>query len=536
MPIDVANRTIGDAFWIAADRYADKPFLIAPPSTGQMRTITYSEAADQVEAIAGKLSEAGYGCGDRIAVLMGNRLEHFLLMLAMNTLGISIVPVNPDYRPGEIAYLLQDSASRFVIAEASRADLATDGVRESGIACPLAVYEALEEAVFPERGGALAPSAVTPETEASLIYTSGTTGRPKGCRIGHEYSLMIGERYLTMGGKATIGEAVERVYNPLPLYHVNAMILSFFGILLSGNCQISPARFSKSAWWPDLEATGATIFHYLGIIIPALLADPPGPDDRRHGIRLGIGAGVEPELHGVFEDRFGMTLVEGWGMTEMCRIFAASEEPRQRDTRAFGRAGPGREARVVDEADRDVPAGMPGELVVRHSAETPRRGFFSGYLNREADTEDAWRGGWFHTGDTVVCDEAGMFYFVDRKKNVIRRSGENIAAAEVEDCLYSDQRVAQVAVIPVADPLRDEEVFACVVAKSGVTGDAAFARALFDICFSALAYYKAPGWLLFVDELPVTGTQKVLKHKIFPDGTDPTQQAGVHDFRDLKRR
>lgn len=536
MTIDISGRTIGEAFAEAVAHYADNPFLMAPPSTGTMRTIRYGEAARDVESYATALTEAGYGTGSRIAVLMGNRLEHLILMLAFNSIGVSIVPINPDYRAGEVAYLLQDSASDMVIVEASRKDLVEAGVTESGRTVPIVVFETFDGG-FPQRSGpSFAGSPVTPQTEASLIYTSGTTGRPKGCMIGHEYSLMIGERYLNMGGIGLLREGVERIYNPLPLYHVNAMILSFFGALLSGNCQIAPDRFAKSTWWSDLEATGTTVFHYLGIIIPALLSAPPSDRDKMHRLRFGMGAGVEPELHKVFEDRFGLQLIEGWGMTEMCRVFVASEEPRQIETRAFGAGGPGREVRVVDGDDRDVPDGTPGELLVRHSEETPRKGFFSGYLNREAETEEAWRGGWFHTGDTVMRDAAGMVYFVDRKKNVIRRSGENIAAAEVEDCLYGDDRVAQVAVIMAPDEMRDEEVFACIVVKDGVTADAGLARALFDHCYQHLAYYKPPGWVLFVDSLPVTGTQKVLKHKIFPDGTDPRAQAGVHDFRSLKRR
>jgi len=536
MAIDGDGRTIGEAFQDAVARYGDRPFLMTPPSAGALTIVTYRQAAETAAGFADALRAAGYGAGSRIAVLMGNRIDYFPLMLACNCIGVSVVPVNPDYRPAEIAYLLQDSAASLMITDAARAELAGAGAAESGRAPAIVLCEDFD-GVFPRKPGtSLAGLPVTPRTEASLIYTSGTTGRPKGCRISHEYSLMVGARYCAMGGKAALREAVERIYNPLPLYHVNAMILSFFGALLSGNCQIVPGRFSKSAWWTDLAESGATVFHYLGVIIPALLSVPASARDAMHALRFGFGAGVEPELHAVFEDRFAVPLIECWGMTEMCRVFVASEEPRTIDSRAFGRPGPGREARVVDAGDCDVPAGTPGEFLLRHSAATPRKGFFCGYLNREAETEEAWRGGWFHTGDTVVQDETGLLSFVDRKKNVIRRSGENIAAAEVEDCLYRDPRVAQAAVIKAPDEMRDEEVFACIVVKPEVPADADLARALFDLCFENLAFYKPPGWILFVDSLPVTGTQKVLKHAIFADGADPRAQPGAHDFRSLKTR
>ena len=132
-----------------------------------------------------------------------------------------------------------------------------------------------------------------------------------------------------------------------------------------------------------------------------LLKLPPGEHERRHKVRFGIGAGIEPELHAAFEKRFGFPMIELWGMTEMVRVLGDTVEPRQVGTRAFGRAVPGVDVRVVDDAERDVAGGQPGELLVRHSAATPRRGCFSGYLKDEAATEAAWQGGWFHTGDVV---------------------------------------------------------------------------------------------------------------------------------------
>ena len=259
--------------------------------------------------------------------------------------------------------------------------------------------------------------------------------------------------------------AADRIYNPLPLYHANAGVVSLMGAIVSGNCQIQPDRFSAQRWWREVAETGATIVHYLGVIAPVLLKLPPGEYERKHKVRFGIGAGIEPELHAAFEKRFGFPMVELWGMTEMVRVLGDTHEPRQVGTRAFGRAVPGVEVRVVDDADRDVPGELPGELLVRHSAETPRRGCFSGYLKDEAATEAAWAGGWFHTGDVVWRGADGMLHFVERKKNIIRRSGENIAAAEVEAVLLTHPDVQQVAVMAVQDELRDEEVLACVVLK-----------------------------------------------------------------------
>jgi crotonobetaine/carnitine-CoA ligase len=222
-------------------------------------------------------------------------------------------------------------------------------------------------------------------------------------------------------------------------------------------------------------------------------------------------------------------------MTEMVRLLVDSIEPRKVGTRAFGRATPGIDVRVVDDGDRDVPDGTPGEMLVRHSAQTPRRGAFSGYLKNEAETERAWRGGWFHTGDTVCRATDGMLHFVDRKKNIIRRSGENIAAAEVEALLLTHPAVAQAAVLALPDDLREEEVLACLVLKAG-KGDRDTAIGIFNFCHQRLAYYKAPGWFWFTHVLPTTGTQKIQKHTIFAPDVDPRTLPAMIDLRALKKR
>jgi acyl-coenzyme A synthetase/AMP-(fatty) acid ligase len=304
----------------------------------------------------------------------------------------------------------------------------------------------------------------------------------------------------------------------------------------TANTLILPERFSPSRWWHEVSTNGATVIHYLGIVAPMLLNQPPSPTDRQHKVRFGIGAGIEPQLHRLFEERFGFPMIEVWGMTETGRILGDTAEPRMVGTRAFGRPFPGFEARVVDDQDHDVPFGTLGELVVRHSADKPRHGFFSGYLKNEKATEEAWRAGWFHTGDVVRQDASGMLFFVDRKKHIIRRAGENIAAAEIESVLQAHDAVAQVAVVAAPDELREEEVLACIVPMPDAKPDAALAAALFAQCNAKLAYFKAPGWVLFLDKLPTTGTQKVQKTQIFAPGEDPRKRPGIIDLRDKKRR
>jgi acyl-CoA synthetase (AMP-forming)/AMP-acid ligase II len=531
--------TIGAAFSAAISAHADRPFLAVPANEGRAYLpsgfeMSYGEAGKRIEELAALYRQAGYGVGHRVATLLENHPEHVLHTLALNSIGVCCVPINPDYRAAEIAYLVDHSEPDLILTLGSREASIGEALTQSGHRPPVVVSEPftgpLDKAARSASG-----ARPLPETPASILYTSGTTGRPKGCVLSHGYEIAAGAWYASLGGVAGLRTAADRIYNPLPLYHANAGVVSLMGAILTGNCQIQPDRFHSQRWWREVAETGATIVHYLGVIAPVLLKLPPGEHERRHKVRFGIGAGIEPELHAAFEKRFGFPMIELWGMTEMVRVLGDTVEPRQVGTRAFGRAAPGVDVRVVDDEGRDVPGEMPGELLVRHSAATPRRGCFSGYLKDEAATEAAWEGGWFHTGDVVWRGPDGMLHFVERKKNIIRRSGENIAAAEVEAVLLTHPDVQQAAVMAVKDELRDEEVLACVVLKRARAEKEA-AMALFQHCNERLAYYKAPGWIHIVQSLPTTGTQKIQKHSIYPAGSDPRGLPDIIDMRALKRR
>lgn len=533
------DQTIGAAFHDAVAAHGECPFLIVPANAARSylpagMEITYAEAGRRVEALTAAYRAAGYGLGHRVATLLENHPDHVLHKLALNTIGACCVPINPDYRPGETAYLIDHSEPDLLLTLGSREGQLREAVSQASHRPSISVSEVFGSSLAPAPRPAMKGSS-TPDTPASILYTSGTTGRPKGCILSHGYEIASGVRYASLGGLATLHPRQDRIYNPLPLYHVNAGILSLFGVILSGNCQIQPDRFHPDRWWREIVETRATIVHYLGIIAAMIHNQPPTDDEKSHCVRFGLGAGIEPQLHQSVEQRFGFPFIELWGMTEMVRVLMDNFEPRQVGTRAFGKAIPGVEVRVVDDQDNDVGDNAPGEMLFRHSAATPRRHCFSGYLKDEAATEAAWRGGWFHTGDIVWRGPDGMLHFVDRKKNIIRRSGENIAAAEVEAVLLTHPDVRQAAVMAVKDEVREEEVLACIVLKAENPGADA-ARSIVEFCLDRLAYYKAPGWIHIVESLPTTGTQKIQKHNLYPQGTDPRSVNGMIDFRALKRR
>ena len=529
----------------AAERFPQNAAYAVPPLAGrayhpQGWEVSWSEALAEVGKKKQIYQQAGYGLGHRVAILFEQRPEFVFHYLALNALGVSVVPVNPDYRREEIHYLVEHSEASLVVGVQSREAELKAVEQELAGRCRYIPFDD-----FPD----MLPSAATPaqhgepnaETEAALLYTSGTTGRPKGCILTNEYFNTFGDCYLKLGGALAMREGVERLYNPLPLHHANCLSISFPAMLIAGGCLVFPDRFHASTWWRDVLAARATVVQFQGVIPNILLKLPECEEEKQHSVRFALCAGVEPGQHAVFEERFKLPVVEMWAMTETGRLISDNIEPRAIHTRAFGKSNAWVEVRVMDESGNELAPDTPGELVIRHSAATPRKGFFSGYLKNEEATESAWEGGWFHTGDAVVMDKEGKLYFMDRKKNIIRRAGENIAAAEIEACLNAHEKVKQVAVLAAPDEVREEEVMACVVVRNpediaDMAARAALAQTLFDWCYERMAYFKAPGWVLFVDSLPMGTSAKVQKIHIFPSGVDPRQQAGAIDLRTQKKQ
>src|SRR6267143_673898 len=475
--------TVFSAFEQTARAHGARPFLRVLP---EGLLLSYAAALERVTGIAGRYRARGYGAGHRVALRLENRPQFLLHFLALNSIGASVVPINPDYRAAELQYILGHC----------EASLAVTGEMLDG-----------DFPVAPEPGDA---------SECALLYTSGTTGKPKGCLLSNFYFLNVGRRYVAEGGLCALRHGEERLITPLPLFHMNALAVSTMAMILTAGCVVQLDRFHPRTWWREVVESGATIVHYLGVMPAILMQLAPAEEDRAHRVRFGYGANANPRDHAAFEARFGFPLIEGWAMTETGggALVSASREPRHVGTRCFGRPPPGLDVSI------EAPS---GELLVRQAGPDPRRGFFSGYLKDEAATEHAWRDGWFHTGDAVRRGPDGQLHFADRLKNIIRRAGENIAALDVEAALAEHPAIAQVAVIAVPDAVRDEEVMACVVVNPGASAGRDTALSIQDWCFERLAYFKAPGHVAFLSSLPVTSTNKVQKAKLADFALDPGQ-------------
>lgn len=533
--------TVAGTFAEAARRWPERPMLAVLPETAAAYgiaagEITFAQAAAEVARLREAFAAAGYRAGQRVMLLLQNRPDFFLYWLALNGLGLSVVPVNPDLRAAELGYMIGHAEPVAAIAVVARCtDLAEAG-RAAGLALPVAAPGAAIPAPRTAET-AFDPAGDPARREAALLYTSGTTGKPKGCVLSNSYFTLAGAWYARAGGACDLSpDRPERMLTPLPVFHMNAMACSFMAMLTVGGCLIALDRFHPRRWWASVRESGATCLHYLGVMPSMLMGAEPGPGDRDHAVRFGFGAGVDPKLHQPFEERFGFPLVEAWAMTEtgVGAVIAANAEPRNPGTACFGRPAPEVELRITGDDGADVAEGRPGELLVRRAGPDPRHGFFTEYLKDPAATADAWAGGWFHTGDVVRRLPSGDLQFVDRKKNVIRRSGENIAAVEVESALMRHPAVAAAGVAAVPDAIRGDEVFACLVVREPTTP--ALARAIADWALGQIAYYKVPGYIAFVEALPLTATQKIMRADLKALAARLVDDPATHDLRTVKKR
>ena len=275
--------------------------------------IGYGEAFARIAALTDAYRAKGYGRGHRVGILMENRPGFFLHWFALNALGVSLVPINPDMRAAELEYLIGHSEIVAAIVIASRQDDVAAAAKAIGRDIPVVGPDDEPAAIH---ASAPQPGAPDRDSECALLYTSGTTGRPKGCVLPNEYFLYAGHWYATVGGLIALNHGSERMLTPLPVFHMNAMAYSAMAMVTTGGCLIVLDRFHPKSWWASVRDSRATIVHYLGVMPPMLMGAPESADDKRHGVRFGFGAGVDKALHDPFEVRFGFPLVEAWAMTE----------------------------------------------------------------------------------------------------------------------------------------------------------------------------------------------------------------------------
>jgi crotonobetaine/carnitine-CoA ligase len=483
-----SQRTLPALLELQARRHGDRVLVRT-----ERDSLTYAEALARAAACAGALAAEGVGRGDRVAVLSENRLEVVELLLGCAWLGATLVPVNTALRGGQLAHVLGDSSPRLLVLEPEHAGFVDD---VASVAAP----RWLLDVPLPS-GDAVPQAGVGPGDEAVVLYTSGTTGPSKGVVCPHAQWYWWA---VTTGEVLGVREG-DVLYTNLPLFHTNAMNTFFQALLHGGTFALGP-RFSASRFWRRLVESEATVTYLLGTMVHILASRDPDPLEREHTVRVALAPATPAALHGPFRERSGIRLVDGWGSTET--NFVVNGSAQGTPPGSMGSVTPGFDARVVDGDDEEVPPGVPGELVVRSDEAFA---FARGYNGLPEQTLEAWRNLWFHTGDRVLRDEEGWFWFVDRIKDSIRRRGENVSSYEVESVLTSHEAVAAAAVVPVPAEIGDDEVLAFVVLREGATLEPA---TLIRFCEPRLASFAIPRFVELVGELPVTANGKVEKFRL----------------------
>lgn len=511
-----AERTLHGMLEWRARRTPERPWVWF-----RDRVIGYGEVDADASRVAAGLSRLGLGKGSKVAVMLANRPEFLAAWFGISKLGAVEVPVNTAHRGYMLAYLLAQADCEALIVEAGFADRVLELLAEAGALPRLRRLVLLDQdaqvPALPGRevlawsellanDGRFQPPALGWRDAMGIQFTSGTTGPSKGAVLPHNYAVQTAESVCAIAG---YGPA-DCLYNALPLFHGNAKFLSAAPSLLAGTRMVLGERFSAGSFWDEVRRHGCTEFNYIGSILAILLKAEPRPDDADNPLRILFGAGATPEVHEAFERRFGVRLIEGYGMSEIGLALVASLDARRPGS--CGRPHPDCEVMLVDDAGLPVGDDVPGELLVR-----PRRpwSMMLEYYRMPEKTVEAWQGLWFHTGDTLVRDADGFFRFVDRKKDAIRRRGENISSFEVERLVATHPAVLEVAALPVASELGEDEVMVCVVRKPGavLSPDELVAH-----CRGLMAGFMVPRYVRFVEALPKTPTEKVHKFRLRDEG------------------
>lgn len=472
--------------------------------------VTRGQLQARVEAFAGYLAHRLHP-GDRIAVMLGNRVEWMVTWFAAVGCRATVVSMNPAAQQHDAGHVLRDSGARLVVTDDDHAAL-FEQLRES---CPtvddvLVVTGAEPDGLAGYVDEPIALDKLAAQVEAkdiaNVYYTSGTTGVPKGCMVDHQYWLRfvdLFQRMYGMGPEDRLVCCLQFFYNDPP-WHT---LLS----LTAGTALVVMRRFSVSRFWDVVRDNDVTLVFGIASTASLLLKAPPHPHDRDHKVRLVVHVGIPADLHAQLVERWGVPWVEGYGLTETGLVVGMPLDRAEEmvGSGSIGLPCPEVDVLVADAHDRPVPTGAVGQILLKAP------GLMSGYLNRPEATEEAMRGGWLHTGDLARADEQGYLYFQGRAKDIVRRSGENIAAAEVEQVLRSHPAVLEAAVIAAPDDLRGEEVHAVVVLVEGQSPAKTPESALVEYCAGRLAKYKVPRYLSFREgDFPRTPSMRVKKDEI----------------------
>lgn len=508
-------RVLGELLADRLERNADKIFM-----RYKEEKITYAELDRYSNRCANGFSKLGIVKGDNVSIMLPNQPEFIYLWFGLAKIGAVEVPVNTNYKGEFLRHIVDQSDSRILAIHSRYLDriklieenlpklenLIVLGEAErpvgNGLEIPVTAFDDFFDS--PEDP---VDVKVLPKDPISIIYTSGTTGLSKGALGPHNFWIVSAEQMLAyrQGGSNDI------FYTFLPLYHFNAQVLTTLTTLIAEAQMVLSDHFSASGFWDEIRRYGATQFNYLGAVMPILAKQPQKESDRDNPAVIALGAGCPPDVLEEVEARFGIKCLEGFGMTEIG--IAIHVEMGDRRPGSCGKPLDIYEFKLVDDDDIEVPVGEIGEILFR-----PKEPFIMmlEYYNMPEKTLEACRNLWFHTGDLAKKDQDGYYYFVDRKKDALRRRGENISSFEVERAINTHPKVLESAAVAVKSELAEDDVKICVVLQPGETLGY---EDLIAYANDRMPYFAVPRFVEYMGQLPKTPTERIQKYKL--------KQAGV---------
>lgn len=512
---DDAFRVIGP--WIS-EKAAHNGDKVALEIDGRAKS--YRAIDDDSRRLAAGLRSLGIEADEHVSLMMANSLENVDAWFAMCRAGIVEVPINHANRGYLLHYIIDQSDSVAVVVDegfANRieqiaADLpkvrhlivnrSSQGALEVSVPDHIVVHDLAS--VYSDAD--FEPPELEPADTSVILYTSGTTGPSKGVLLSHEANLNLARHCVWLMSYTSD----DVLYTVFPLFHINAKYTSVMAAMEADATLIMDTRFSASTFWETVRDRGITAFNYQGALLLMLWKQPERPEDAANPVRIAFGAPCPVDIWRPFEERFGMELVEVYGMTEI----AIATENRRGETKVgtAGRESANFHVRILDEADRVCAPGVPGEICVRPKKPNV---LFQAYYGQEEYTVEAFRNLWYHTGDRGVMDEEGYVTFIDRMKDCIRRRGENISSFEVEKVVDTHDAVLESAAYGVSSELSEEEVMVAVVLqpKAELTPEQ-----LLDHCQPRMAHFAVPRYVRLVPELPKTPSQRIQKYKLRDEG------------------
>ncbi|MDY6851074.1 MAG: ATP-dependent acyl-CoA ligase [Thermodesulfobacteriota bacterium] len=492
-----------------ADKDGDKPFVYFRDQVVDFATLNRN-----ANKMANSFLDLGIKKGDNVALFLPNCLEFLYSWFGLAKIGGVMVPLNVHLRGDGLKYIINHSESRLIVVHENLYDSFAFVEKELG-----KIEHRLwhgEGAPVPENFTALsglsasaedkAPPAIKTEDKDPLgiIYTSGTTGPPKGAMISHFNYLNSGQVW----AEDVVQYTDQDIYfTCLPLFHANAQMFTTMGSLQSGRPYVLREKFSASRFFDEIREYGGTVFNYIGGILTMLMKQPEKENDADNPVRYAFGGGAPRGLWESFEKRFDLKIMEGFGLTESGGV-SLCNTPNDNRMGSIGKPVRHCDVDIWNDDLQPLQPGGKGEIVVK---EKLPYSIFLGYYNQPDKTEEAFKGGWFHTGDRGYKDEDGFFYFLDRVKDCIRRRGENISSFDVEKIVNSHPKVLESAAVAVPSELGEDEVKIYVVLQPNEELDP---KELLAFCEKRMAYFMVPRFVEYLKEFPKTATERVQKFEL----------------------